>query len=247
MTMTDTAEVTMQTLNPQVDDIMENRLGEYIVLSIDGLNMTVEYMSGAKERQRQTFDIKGQKKAYLSLLKERKEEAEKKRWASYIENADPKEKEKLLAKLSSTIGVHISNPMFLSSEVSTYYMLGYLATHAKLWAEMSPIYAEPFSEEYLNMTGEETTSSVYQDKWGVELRMSFTEPEGATMSQLSFPSDVNICYNAGKIAINNCRFFWRLIDCGFRIGKYQNSDLILEKIPESMRVPFKQGMMAQAA
>jgi len=245
--MTETMTETMQSLNPQVDDIMENRLGEYIVLSIDEPNMTVEYMSGSKEGKRQTFDIKGQKKAYLSLMKERQEQAEKEKWASYMENCSPADKAKLLAKLSATVGVHTSNPLFLSNNESTYYTLGYLAANAKLWGEMNHIYDEPFKEEYFNMTGDEAKTHTYDDKWGIELRMSFDEPAPSIMANLSFPSDINFCHGRDKITINNCRLFWRLIDCGFRIGNYQNSNAIMEKIPEAMRIPFKQGLMAKVA
>jgi len=223
-------------------EIYENRIGQYMVIKIQETKMLVEYITGERVGKTQELETKGQKKAHVHLLQEKQEQAEKEKWEKYLDSdISPKEKKQIIQRLSAKLGGYID---FDPSD-ETYFTLGYLANNSKLWAEIGVIYLQAFNIEYYQMTGISADPYIPKNKPNqLELRISFSTPSQQTGSKMKFPCDVNICNYGEKTIINNCSYFWKLIDYGFRIGNYQMPDRIIEQLPENKRNGFMVGMAA---
>lgn len=207
------------TITIEETGIYENRLGEYMVMEKKSDVITVEYLSGIKKGQVQTLELKGQIKAITNLINERKEAKQRAELSNQLQNMSEEEKVKILKRISETIGEQVARSLVIPTSLSWDFTINFLRENARLWAEVGVIYLDAFENEYVKMTGEKPKVYVPEnDPNHLELRMTFPYPDEPTMRALTFPSDIRLRQYGNRIVINNCRFFWKLIDIGFRIA-----------------------------
>jgi len=218
-------------------DVLENRIGEYMVMSMTPPNMIVEYLETGRQQE---LEIKGQKKAVLSLMRERREAFIREKYSNLLNNL--KDKGERLRKLKR-IGECLLIQELTMSEQSAF-TVGFLASNSKVWAEVGYIYLPTFKAQYKQMTGDDDDPYVPKnDHDQFEMRVSFPYPDERVMNALSFPNDIRIRQRGSKrLIINFASFFWGLIQMGFRMGKYQDTERIRQSIPEELHGRYEQGM-----
>lgn len=129
--------------------------------------------------------------------------------------------------------------------------LGFLARNARFEAMVPGHSRARFEKRYYETTGESALageSGYYLhegpvDKWGAELRISFSATE-EELGSLEFGSrrvTIRRGPNEGEYRINNNRLIWELWGLGFRNGDKQDPSLVRRNLPEAYRGIFDLG------
>lgn len=126
--------------------------------------------------------------------------------------------------------------------------VGYLAAHATVVEGFAPPRAaDGFRDTYRRLTGRELRQeeTFYQhpyetDKWGVELRIQFPEPEVGL--DLDLGADITIVAAPnGESRINNNRFIKDLFRLGFTLGTSQDVAHVRTRVPAKYQTEFDAG------
>jgi len=195
-----------------------NRRGEYEVLSINGDRMRVIYDDGTSQ--------------VVSIA--------------------------IQARISQNMALEATrvSPYPSSQETQNqkfYQSLGFLAVRTTMLEAIVPPHSlDGFVRDYTAVKGVAPRSgqtgfyvhNPLADKWGCELRITFTTTEDENGS-LDFGPGVNIVVNPTTIdswRINNNSFWWSLLRFGFEMGSVQHISTIGTLIPFQYRTNFDTGV-----
>lgn len=198
-----------------------NRNGEYEILEINNLSLRVQYDDGDEA----VLDAVIQARIFKNMA------LENRRLEPYS-GSDSQSK----------------NERFFRS-------LGYLASRATmLEAIVHPKAQDGFVATYFGITGQLPSNGQVgyyvhvpsTDKWGNELRVTFTATN-EEKSELDLGPGVNIVVNPGHRGswrINKNSFWWSLLKLGFKMGSQQSLDKIAAKVPRPHKGDFDTGVTA---
>lgn len=195
-----------------------NRRGEYEVLSIDGDKMLIRYDDGT----RQEVSVSTQARISQNMA------LEATRVSPYPASQEAR------------------NQQF-------YESIGFLAMRATMLEAIVPPHSlDGFARDYANIKGVAPRSgqagfyvhNPLADKWGRELRITFTATENEN-ADLDFGPTVNIVIDPANVnnwRINNNSFWWSLLRFGFEMGSAQYLDTVRALIPFQYRNSFDSGV-----
>lgn len=193
-----------------------NRFGWYQVLKIVNDSMLVQYESDGRE---QYLDLESQRRIMSNI------EAEEKAVTPY-ENSDKN---------------------------ATYFKtLSYITNNGFIEAIIPPKSKSGFDNAYSSVKGcyPNTERKGYYlhhdenvDKWGVEMRLTFTIPNSVPLDRLEFGPGIDIVRspNANERRINSNALCWRLMELGFDLGSEHSLEMIRGNIPENYRTNYDSG------
>lgn len=193
-----------------------NRFGWYEVLEIYKEDMLVRYESDGRQ---QRLDLRTQKNIMRNIRQEE---------SSVCKYNDDEANQKF------------------------FQTIGYLSKKGFIEAIIPPKSKDGFDQNFFHRKArypKEEDSGYYihhnikVDKWGVEMRLSFPNPQNFLLEDLDFGPDVNIVKspNESESRINNNAFCWFLIEIGFELGDQHDNDLIFTNVPEKFRNNFLKG------
>jgi len=148
-------------------------------------------------------------------------------------------KEQSLAKLNK-IKPENSKKLF-GSPHSFYEALGWMAKHVKNIKPTMPDYMEPWfianfgdvKERYV-VDSQKKTSGGFAYQWSLGFKMTFDEEVSGPLVQKATSKN--------KKAIDSVAFIWDLIENhGFKFGKVQDLDKIIDEVPVECLNEFKRG------
>ncbi|MFA5142175.1 MAG: hypothetical protein WC471_04360 [Candidatus Woesearchaeota archaeon] len=126
--------------------------------------------------------------------------------------------------------------------------VGYLANSKRktqLWAEVPQKSEDAFEVKYKSKSGEDVASSDdYRkldsvDKFGPELRITFKKSDKVPEYLKDLTEDSTAWGPVSRI--NSNKYWWNLIEYGFKIGKLQDSKRIKQRVPADMQAYFDAG------
>lgn len=194
-----------------------NRLGWYEVLNITGDKMHIRYESDGHEDN-------------VSLATQKR----------IIENITNEEKR--------------VTPYETSSENQRYFMtLGFLVRHGFIEAIIPPKSEKGFVENYFKMKGRRPRQDnpgyylhrdIIVNKWGIEMRLTFTIPRSINLSELDFGGAYNLVESPDpeKLRINSNELCYRLLEIGYDLGVNHDMAQIEANVPQQYRDDFKRGL-----
>ena len=149
-------------------------------------------------------------------------------------------KEQALAKLNK-LKPESAKKLFKDSPNSFYESLGWMAKHLKCIKPTMPDYMEPWFitnfgdvEERYVVDSKKKTSGGFAYQWSLGFKMTFDEEVSGPLAQKATSKN--------KKSIDNVAFVWDLIDnYGFKFGKIQDIDKILDEIPADRLDEFRRG------
>lgn len=195
-----------------------NRHGEYEVLSIDRDKMLIRYDDGTRQEVSMSIQARIAQNMALEAI----------RVSPYPASQEAR------------------NQQFFES-------VGFLAMRATMLEAIVPPHSlDGFARDYANVKGVAPRSgqtgfyvhNPLADKWGCELRITFTATEDEN-ADLDFGPTVNIVIDPANVSnwrINNNGFWWTLLRFGFEMGTRQDVGIIRSSIPFQYRNPFDAGV-----
>jgi len=138
-----------------------------------------------------------------------------------------------------------------SNNQKYFRTLGYLSKSCMIEAIIPPKSKIGFDSNYSRIKGHSPPKGhagyyIHDntvDKWGVEMRLTFTIPNSIEIDELDFGASVTIVKspNPDELRINSNQFCYNLLKMGFDLGSTHNINAIENNVPERFRHDFQEG------